>query len=345
MEEVMSKLTRRSFVKAAAAASTVIGCFNILSARAVEPEFKWKFGSVHPVDSPIVNRVTEIGPKILEESKGRLDIQVFPNSQLGGETDMLSQVRSGALEMFPAGANILQGMNKQVGVYGVAFAFPDYDHVWQAMDGDLGAHLRGLIGKLNFHVLDKMWDIGFRQVTTSNKPINAPDDFKGFKIRVPPSAIWTSLFQGLGASPVSINFPETYSALQTKIADGEENPLWLIQAVKFYEVQKYVSLTNHMWDGNFTIVNQRAWRSLPADLQELLSRNFNEAVVKQRQDLVKLNETVTEDLKMRGMVFNTVDIQAFRAQLSKAGYYKQWKGTFGDDVWALLEKYSGGPLA
>jgi TRAP-type C4-dicarboxylate transport system substrate-binding protein len=162
---------------------------------------------------------------------------------------------------------------------------------------------------------------------------------------VPPSAIWTSLFQGLGASPVSINFPETYSALQTKIADGEENPLWLIQAVKFYEVQKYVSLTNHMWDGNFTIVNQRAWRSLPADLQELLSRNFNEAVVKQRQDLVKLNETVTEDLKMRGMVFNTVDIQAFRAQLSKAGYYKQWKGTFGDDVWALLEKYSGGPLA
>jgi tripartite ATP-independent transporter DctP family solute receptor len=341
----MSKINRRTFVRGAAAAPAAFGSFKILTARAAEPEFKWKFGSLHPADTPMVTRVMEIGPKILEESGGRMQLQVFPNSQLGGETDMLSQLRSGALEMFPAGANILQTMNKQSGVYSVAFAFPDYDHVWQAMDGELGTHLRGIIAKLNVHVLDKMWDIGFRQVTTSNKPINAPDDLKGLKIRVPPSPIWTSLFKGLGASPVSINFPETYSALQTHIADGEENPLWLIQAAKYYEVQKYVSLTNHMWDGVFNVVNAKAWRSLPPNLQEVLARNFNEAVMKERQDLVKLNETVTDDLKKRGMTFNTVDIQPFRAQLSKAGYYKQWKDTFGADVWALLEKFSGGPLA
>src|SRR6266542_6603160 len=127
-------------------------------------------------------------------------------------------------------------------------------------------------------------------------PINTPDDLKGFKIRVPVSPLWTSMFKAFGASPASINFSEVYSALETKIVEGQENPLSLIEFNKFYEVQKYVSLTNHMWDGFWTLANGRAWASLPKDLQEIIVRNVNTAAVEERQDIRKLNDSLSRNL-------------------------------------------------
>jgi len=289
-------------------------------------------------------RMQEAAKKILEESGGKVEIRVFSNNQLGGDTDMLSQLRSGALEMFTLSGNILSTLSKPTSLYGVGYAFPDYKHVWDAVDGDLGKHLRAVIEKLGLHALDKMWDNGFRQITSSTHPINTPEDLKGFKIRVPVSPQWTSLFKSLGASPTSINFNEVYSALQTKIVDGQENAVQLIDIAKLYEVQKYVSITNHMWDGFFFLINGRAWGKLPAPLQEIVARNINAAALKDREDLVKLNASAEDKLKKLGMVFNRTDPAKFRAVLSSAGYYKEWKATYGPEAWALLEKYSG-PLA
>ena len=144
---------------------------------------------------------------------------------------------------------ILATLVPAASINGIGFAFPDYDTVWKAMDGDLGAYIRGEITKANLVVMDKIWDNGFRQTTSSTKPINGPDDLKGFKIRVPVSPLWTSMFKAFDAAPASINFSEVYSALQTKIVEGQENPLAIISTAKLYEVQKFCSLTNHMWDG------------------------------------------------------------------------------------------------
>jgi TRAP-type transport system periplasmic protein len=336
--------TRRRRVLAAGAA---LPLFGIISSRAsaARPKYRFKYASNLPMTHPINVRVKEILPKILQESNGMLEVRMFPNNQLGGDSDMLSQLRSGALEMFVlSGTNVLSTMAKQTSLYGVGFAFKDYSQVWAALDGDLGAYLRGIIAKVNLHAFDKLWDIGFRQVTSSTKPILSPDDLKGFKIRVPVSPLWTSLFQHLGASPTSINFNEVYSALQTHIVDGQENPLSLILIAKLYEVQKYISITNHMWDGQFTLVNGRVWNSLPADLQEVLAGNFNAAALKEREDLVKVNQNVEGELKKLGLEFHRTDQEAFRAAVSKSGYYKKWRETFGPEAWALLEKYSG-PLA
>ncbi len=336
-------VTRRRVLAAGAA----LPLFGIVTRRssAAEPQYKFKYANNMPVTHPINVRVQEILPKIVQESNGKLEVRVFPNNQLGGDSDMLSQLRSGALEMFTlSGTNVLSNLAKPTALYGVGFAFPDYAQVWSALDGDLGAYLRGVIAKLGLHPFDKLWDIGFRQITSSTKPIQTPEDLKGFKIRVPISALWTSLFQNLGAAPTSINFNEVYSALQTHVVDGQENPLSLILIAKLYEVQKYISITNHMWDGQFTLVNGRAWKSLPADLQEVLARNFNAAALKEREDIVKLNQSVEGDLKKHGLIFNRTDPAAFRAAVSKSGYYKQWRNTFGKEAWALLEKYSG-PLA
>ena len=154
---------------------------------------------------------------------------------------MLSQLRSGAIDFFTLSGLILATLVPPASINGIGFAFKDYDTVWKAMDGKLGAYVRAEIDKRGLIAMDKMWDNGFRQITSSTHPIKAPADLKGFKIRVPVSPLWTSMFQALGASPISINFTEVYSALQTKIAEGQENPLTLIQIAKLYEVQKYVS--------------------------------------------------------------------------------------------------------
>ena len=333
-------IDRRKFVQTVAGAAA-LAATGVRPAFAQAAEFQLKWANNIPISHPSTIRVKEAAEKIKAESKGRVDIQVFPNNQLGGDTDMLSQLRSGALEMFTLSGNILSTLSKPTSLYGVGYAFPDYKHVWSAVDGDLGKHLRGLIEKLGLHALDKMWDNGFRQITSSTHPINTPDDLKGFKIRVPVSPQWTSLFKALGASPTSINFSEVYSALQTKIVDGQENAVQLIENAKLYEVQKFCSVTNHMWDGFFFLVNARAWAKLPAPLQEIAARNIDAAALKEREDLAGMNSASEEKLKKAGMVFNRTDPAKFRAVLSAAGYYKEWKATFGDEAWALLEKYSG----
>ncbi|WP_435336195.1 TRAP transporter substrate-binding protein, partial [Klebsiella pneumoniae] len=111
--------------------------------------------------------------------------------------------------------------------------------------------------------MERIWDNGFRQITSSTRPIAGPADLQGFKIRVPVSPLWTSMFKALDSAPASINFAEVYSSLQTKIVDGQENPLAIISTAKLYEVQKYCSLTNHMWDGFWFLANRRAWERLP----------------------------------------------------------------------------------
>jgi TRAP-type transport system periplasmic protein len=189
--------------------------------------------------------------------------------------------------------------------------------------------------------MEKIWDNGFRQATTSTKPIATPDDFRGMKLRVPPSPLWTSMFKAFDAAPASINFNEVYSALQTKIVDGQENPLAIISTAILYEVQKYCSLTNHMWDGFWFLANRAAWERLPEDVRTIVARNVNAAGLKEREDVAKLNATLQQELAGKGLVFNTPDPSPFREKLRSAGFYTEWQKKYGDEAWAILEKSAG----
>src|SRR6202000_1935152 len=133
-------------------------------------------------------------------------------------------------------------------------------------------------------------------------------DIKGFKIRVPASPLWTSMFKAFEAAPITINFSEVYSALQTKIAEGQENPLALIYSAKLFEVQKYLAKTNHMWDGYWQLVNGRVWKSMRGEGQAVVSKHVNAAAVGQRDDIFKLNNSLEKQLTDAGMAFNTVDM-------------------------------------
>ena len=308
---------------------------------AQQAQWTYKYANNLPETHPMNLRAREMAAAIKQETNGRFDLQIFPNSQLGSDTDTLSQIRSGGVEFFTLSGLILSTLVPAASINGMGFAFPDYDTAWKAMDGDLGAYIRAQIAKANLVAMDKIWDNGFRQTTTSTKPVRAPDDFRGMKLRVPVSPLWTSMFKALDASPASINFNEVYSALQTKVVDGQENPLAIISTAKLYEVQKYCSLTNHMWDGFWFLANRRAWEALPDDVRGIVAKHINAAGVKERDDVAKLNATLQQDLAAKGLVFNRPDPALFRDKLRAAGFYTEWKVKYGDEAWSLLEKSVG----
>lgn len=337
----MKTISRRKTLLGAAGLATAGSLLGARRSFAAQPDFSYKYANNLPITHPMNIRAQEAADRIKAETKGRVEIQIFPSSQLGSDTDTLGQLRSGGVEFFTMSGLILSTLVPAASINGIGFAFSDYDTVWKAMDGDLGAHIRAEIAKADIVAMDKIWDNGFRQTTSSSHPITKPEDFAGFKIRVPVSPLWTSLFKALGAAPASINFNEVYSALQTKVVEGEENPLAVIATAKLYEVQKYCSMTNHMWDGFWFLANKKAWEALPDDLRAIVARNINQAGLDERADVAKLNATLASDLAAKGMTFNRPDAAPFRAALAKAGFYADWRAKYGEEAWALLEKAVG----
>ncbi len=307
---------------------------------AVPADFTLRFGHGYPSTHPLNVRATEAAARIEQDTKGRVVIQLFPNSQLGGDSDLLSQLRSGALDMFSTGGLILSTLVKVASLNGMGFAFADYEKVWPAMDGEVGAIIRDGFAKAGLHAFN-IWDNGFRQVSNSKQPITGPADFRGMKIRVPVSPIYVSMFKGLGAAPTSINLGETYSALQTHIVDGQENPLIVIETTKFYEVQKFISMTNHIWDGSWVLVNGSVWKAIPADLQAIVTRHIDASGLDERADIARTNATLRDSLAQRGLAVNTVEPEPFRQQLRSAGFYEEWKTRYDPTAWAALERYVG----
>lgn len=333
-------ITRRGLVKATAASALGVA-LPLKYAFGQGAEFTYKFGNNLPPAHPLNVRTREMAEKVKAETNGRVEIQVFPASQLGSDTDMLSQLRAGGIEFMTLSGLILATLVPQAAISGIGFAFSDYPAVWKAMDGDLGAYIRGQIGKANLVAMDRIFDNGFRQMTSATKQINSADDLKGFKMRVPVSPLWTSMFKAFDAAPVGINASELYTALQTKVVDGQENALTGIMALKMYEVQKYCAMTNHMWDGFWFLGNKRAWERLPANLRDIIARNINAAAVAERADLAVQAESMQKDLASKGLVFNAPKPEGFRDKLRAGGFYAEWKGKLGDEAWGILERNVG----
>ena len=337
----MVAVSRRLLLKSAAG---VLAAGAVLKSPAVLAQaapLKLKFGNDLPDTHSVNVRLKEAIAAIGEETKGQVAINLFPNNQLGSDTDMMTQLRSGALELATMPGTVLSTLIPTASLTGVGFAFTNYDKVWAAMDGEVGKFVRGNIEKVGLVPFEAVWDNGFRQITSSTHPIKTPEDLANFKIRVPVVPLWVAMFSALGAAPVSIPLNEAYSALQTKIADGQENPLALIESAKFYEVQKYLSLTNHAWDGFWLLSSARIWKTIPQNVQQVMQKHFNAAAKKQRDDIVKANAEYQKTLESKGLTFNTTQAEAFQAALAKTSFYKDAKAKFGDEAWGLLQKYAG----
>jgi len=313
----------------------------IRTRRAHAAEFTYKLATGQDPTHPVNKRSQEAIDRIRTATDGRLEIKLFPANQLGSDTDLLGQVRNGGVEFFNEAASILATLVPAAGLVNIGFAFTSSEQVYEAMDGALGKYIQEQIAKVGLLTVSPSWANGFREITSSTRQIRTPADLAGFKIRVPASPILTSLFQALGAGPTPINFNELYSALQTKLVEGEENPLPIIATAKLNEVQQYCSLTNHVWDGYWILANRRAFQRLPKDIQEIVAREFTRAGREERADIDQLSGTLRQSLTEKGMTFIEPDRDAFRVKLKASTFYKEWRDKFGEEGWKLLESVSG----
>jgi len=236
---------------------------------------------------------------------------------------------------------VLSTLVPAAGIVNTGFAFHDYKEVWSAMDGPLGAYVRAQIEKVGLLTMSKPWDNGFRQITTSTRPVKTAGDLKGLKLRVPAAPMLTSLFTALGASPTPINFNEVYSSLQTKLVEGQENPLAIISTARLYEVQKFCSMSNHVWDAYWILGNRRAIERLPKDIQEIVRRELDKAATDERADIASLSISARNDLAAKGVQIIEPDKNSFKDALAKGTFYKDLRSKFGEDAWKLLQNSVG----
>jgi TRAP-type transport system periplasmic protein len=332
----MSRTISRGRYVAGAAAT--LASVNIIRTPARAAQFEYKYGNQVTVSHPVTVRMVQMWKAVEEETGGRLAVKTFPNSVLGGDTQMIGQMRSGALQFMTTIGAILGTVVPVAAIDSVAFAFKDSTQAFQAMDGDLGAVVRKEMQVAGIIALPNAMDNDFRQIT-SNKVVANSTDLAGLKIRVPSAPILVDLFKTLGASPVPINAAELYTSLQTHLVDAQENAIANIAAYHLQDVQKNLNLSNHAWSCWWVLGNKPAWDALPSDIQAVVLRNLAKYSAMQRRDRILLREAVISQLAREGMTVTKCDRASFTSHLTP--YYAKWKDTFGTQAWTTLEKYTG----
>jgi tripartite ATP-independent transporter DctP family solute receptor len=322
-------------------AGLALPLFGILTRPAGAAEFAYKMATGQAPSHPVNIQAQAAIGRILDKTGGRLQIDLFPAAQLGTDHQLLAQLRGGQVQFINLANSILSTFVRPAGIANLGFAFVDYGKVWAAMDGPLGAYISSQISQSGLLAIGPSWNNGFRQITSSAAPIQSPADLAQFKIRVPSAPLLTSLFRALGALPTPIDFSEVYTALQAHLVDGEENSLAIINSSKLYKVQRYCSLTSHVWDSYWILGNPAAFQALPADVQTIVVAEMHAAGLAERQMTQSLDETLRQQMSGQGMSFVDVDKAPFRAALTSAGFYSRWKMKFGDHAWGLLEQAVG----
>jgi len=324
-----------------AAGSGAVAATAFLRWPAGAAQFNFKLGNDQPPTHPMTDASIKAVQRIEASSSGQLAIQVFPASALGNDTQMVTQLRTGALEFVQMGANIVGTVIPVASIESVPFAFTSYAEFARATGGPLGAYVAAAAEKIGLRQLPGLWYGGTFQIENALRPITGPADLKGLKLRVPPGLIDVATFKAFDASPTVINIAEAYTALQTHLVDGLEVPLVTVRNFKFYELVKYITLTNHSYLNYLMYANPDAWAKLPKNLQELVAGEFEKAAKTASDTMASLEKTVETTLTGEGAVFNRVSPEPFQKVLRDAKLYAKWRDTYDPQGWALLEKAVG----
>ncbi|MGE5268134.1 MAG: DctP family TRAP transporter solute-binding subunit [Thiohalocapsa sp.] len=299
------------------------------------PSFSYRLGANQPAASATARRLAEMAEAIGRECGGEFRLAVFPESRLGPDPQMFADLRAGKLEFYLSGA-LLGGVAPTSALPLMPFAFNDSRAVFAALDGALGERIRGELASAGLYAFRHAWQNGFHHITTSLRPIVTAADFKGLKIRTPGGDIAADFFRTLGAEPGMVPFSGMYEALQTKRFDGQSDPLGVVQSLRLYEVQRYLSLTGHWWTGFTLLANADAWHRLPEAIRAVIERNAERFALLQRADIEAVNAAGAAALAQAGMVVNKADAAGIRAALGD--FHARWLARFDPAAVALLQQ-------
>lgn len=253
-----------------------------VAARAEIKERTLRFAFQNAEAHPQGQGAKKFGELVEQRSGGKIKVRLFPSGQLGGDLQTVSALQGGTIDLTVLNAGLLVGQVKEFGLFDLPFLFESGKEADAVVDGPFGTKLAETLPAKGLVPLG-YWELGFRNVTNSRRPITKLEDIAGLKIRVVQSPLYIDLFNTLGANAVPLPFPELYTALEQKTVDGQENPVTLINTSKFYEVQKHLTLTRHTYNPQIVIFSKRVWDRLDADEKKLIEEAAAEARTFQRQ--------------------------------------------------------------
>jgi tripartite ATP-independent transporter DctP family solute receptor len=286
---------KRLFLKTTVAAIAIAAC-----GLAAAQERAIKFATQNPKGHPIVMGMEKFAEIVTAKSGGKIKVNLFPGGVLGGDAQNISALQGGTIEMVVMNAGILASQVKDFEVFDFPFMFANEKEADAVVDGPFGRALLDKLDAKNIHGL-AYWELGFRNITNSKRPIAKVEDIAGLKLRVIPNAINVDWVKALDANPTPMAFPEVYAGLEQKAIDGQENPVTVINANKFYEVQKHLALTNHQYNPQAVIVGKKLWDSLSDAEKKIFSDAAIEAAVFQRKASREQATTALDNLKKNGM--------------------------------------------
>jgi len=293
-----------------------------------------KLGHVLNEASPSHKGAVEFARKVEEKSNGKLKVEIFPGAQLGNDRTLAEGMQVGSVDMSVSGTATVTGFVPRLQVFDLPFIFRDAEHAYKVLDGPIGEEVlkdfeaKGIVG-LAF------WENGFRHLTNFKKPVKTPADVKGMKIRVQEIPLHISFWRLLGTDPTPMSWTEVYTALQQKTVDGQENPVQTIYTQKIYEVQKYLSMTGHVYAPAVIMISKKTYDKLPADLQKVIVEAARETATYERNYIKDLEEKALKELPKLGMEIEmNPDKEAFKAAVQPI--YKE----FGEklNVMDLIQK-------
>ncbi|WP_457561240.1 TRAP transporter substrate-binding protein [Caminibacter sp.] len=300
-------------------------------------EYVIKFSHVVSPDTPKGKAADYFAKRVEELSHGKIKVEVFPNAQLCGDKVVLRKLKFGTVQMAAPSFSKFTGLVPQLALFDLPFLFKNEQHLHKVLDGEVGQKLLNLVNKKGYVAL-AYWDNGFKQLTDSKRPLIKPEDCKGLKFRVMSSKVLIAQFKALGAIPVVLPFSEVYSALQQGVVDGQENTISNIYTKKFYEVQRYMTLTNHGYLGYMVVMSKKFWNKLPDNLKSVIKQAIKEATAKERVWAKELNDEqfkkIQEYAKKTGKLEIDTLTPAQRAVWEKRlrSIYPQFYGMIGKDL-------------
>lgn len=288
-----------------------------------------KFPTVHGDPKSLFNQgAMKVGEVLARKFGDRIKFEHYPASQLGNEREILEGLRIGTIEMTTSGvAGIAEPL---FDIIDMPFLFTDRHHVYSVLDGAVGKEILGK-NRDNRLVALGYWENGWRHVTNNRRPINSPADFKGLKQRVVEHKIYLATMRALGANAIPIPYGELYTALKTGVVDGQDNPLINIWTAKFYEVQKYLTLTGHVYSNNIVFVSKKFWDGLPREIQDGIREAVAEGAVHIRKESIQADKELTDKLKAAGMTVNAITNKGQFVEATK-GVYDSFASVFPPEL-------------
>jgi len=272
-----------------------------------------KLGNVQSTEDIVQTGLKKLADLVNERTKGQLQVQIFPASQLGTEQELLEGVQLGTVHMFEGSSGSVGRFLPDLEVFAAPYVWRDVDHMLKTVRGPVGQGLaERLVKAKGMRVLDFGWLFGNRYLTTKTKAINKPEDLKGMKIRVQPTAIYLETIKAMGANPTTMDFKEVYLGLQSGVIDGQENPPFVIFNNKLFEVQKFVMLTAHITQNQAIVINEKFFQGLSPEFRKILTEAAYDAGNFQNDIVLKSEKEYLDKLKEKGMTVVQPDVKAFR---------------------------------